>query len=282
MSTVSKKSPAAARPAGKGGRFGYIGLSVPRIWTIATNTWLESMRRKMLLILLIFGLISVGSSISFAELTPAEEVKFIIDMSVGSIRFFGMLIAILLGATMIPQEIERRTIHVLLSKPVTRAQFLLGKYLGALLTVFTNVVLMSAVFLGVYYFKERMIDPNVVQWLILILLELLVLTAFSVTISTFSTTMFNFVLSFFIYFLGHLSTMFKEVAHSEKYTALGRGVFQGLYWIVPRFENFDIREAVLLGNRTPWGYVGETSLTALGYALLATIVGLLLFNEKEF
>ena len=120
---------------------------------VARATFHEAWRRRFLNGILVFAILIIGSSWLFAYLQPGAELQMVIDIGLGSIRFFGMLIAVFLGTRLIPDEIEKRTIYTLLSKPVTRTQFLLGKYLGGLATVISNVALMGATFYVVFAIK---------------------------------------------------------------------------------------------------------------------------------
>ena len=114
------------------------------IFRVARATYHEGWRKRFLNGILVFAILIIGSSWVFTYLQPGAELKMLIDVGLGSIRFFGMLIAVFLGTRLIPDEIEKRTIYTLLSKPVTRTQFLLGKFFGGLATVISNVALMGA------------------------------------------------------------------------------------------------------------------------------------------
>ena len=123
------------------------------IYRVAKATFNEGLRKRFLNGILVFAVLIIGSSWLFTYLQPGAELKMLIDVGLGSIRFFGMLIAIFLGTRLIPDEIEKRTIYTLLAKPVTRTQFMLGKYLGGLATVISNVLVMGITFYAVFAIK---------------------------------------------------------------------------------------------------------------------------------
>jgi ABC-type Na+ efflux pump permease subunit len=137
--------------------------SLYRILTIARNTLLESVRQKVLNVLLIFAIVLVGCSVSISQLaTPGldeagifdAQIKFVKDFGCGAIDIFGFFIALLSTAQLIPQELHNRTIYTILAKPVRRSEFLLGKFLGVVLLLALCVALMSLAFAATLYWQE--------------------------------------------------------------------------------------------------------------------------------
>src|SRR2546426_5568774 len=122
---------------------------------IAKQTLEDMLRRKILLILLIVavGMIALGPSVGF--LSPRESSAILRAMGLAVILIAGLLITILAGIQVIPTEIERRTIYTVLSKPVQRYEFVLGKFLGGLMTVFVMIMAMGVVFLAVLFWNEN-------------------------------------------------------------------------------------------------------------------------------
>jgi ABC-type transport system involved in multi-copper enzyme maturation permease subunit len=134
-----------------------------RIVTIGRNTLLESVRQKVLNVLLIFAIVLVGASVWFSQMaTPGldaaglfdAQIKFVKDAGCGAIGVFGFFIALLSTAQLIPQELHNRTIYTILAKPVRRSEFLLGKFLGVVLLLALCVALMSLAFAATLYVEE--------------------------------------------------------------------------------------------------------------------------------
>jgi len=237
------------------------------VLTIAQTTFREALRRRVLNIILVFAVVS---------------------MCANSIRFFSMLIAVLLGASMIPNEIERRTIFSILSKPVGRTQFMLGKYLGALLTLIVNVAIMGAIFLLVLFFKDKdrgyLLNPTLWKGIALVVVEVAVLLAIAVAVSTVASTAFNVVFSFFVYFTGQMGGVFKELSAPAGHVTSGvvRALMGLIYNVLPHFENFDLRQPLLLGDPVPTIYVLKVVGAALVYIAVVLAIGHLLFTQREF
>ena len=114
-----------------------------RILVIAKNTFRENVRDKVLYNLILFALIMILCSLVIGELSLGNEVKIILDLGLAAISIFGMFIAVFLGIGLVYKELDKRTIYALLSKPVRRYEFILGKYLGLLYTLLVNVAVMT-------------------------------------------------------------------------------------------------------------------------------------------
>jgi ABC-type transport system involved in multi-copper enzyme maturation permease subunit len=252
-----------------------------RIWTICINTFHEAIRRRILNVMLIFGILLICSSSFFVFLSPGEETKIIKDAGLGSIAFFGMLIAVFGSSGLIPQEVEKRTIYTVLSKPVRRVEFVFGKYLGAVLTVFANLAVMSVVFCGLVFFKEKKFSIDLLKAIVLIFFEMGLLTAIAVCLSTVSSSIFNAIFSMVIYFAGNFSETLEFIGeHSDSRLLKFTGNF--LYNIIPNFKNFnDVWNNAVVGVPISDVYVIKTVIYGLSYTAIVLAVSFLLFNQKE-
>ena len=129
-----------------------IFLTTPTTWVVATTTFHEAIRRKWMTALLGFAVVMLGVSTFFTWMQPGSQQKFLRDYGLGFTVIMTLIAAVFLGVALIPPEIERRTIFTILSKPVTRVEFLLGKYLGLMLTLMLNLAIMGGIFMISYAF----------------------------------------------------------------------------------------------------------------------------------
>jgi ABC-type transport system involved in multi-copper enzyme maturation permease subunit len=269
---------------------------------VAAATFHEAWRRRFLNAILIFAVLIIASSWSLAYLQPGAELKLLIDIGLGAIRFFGMLIAIFLGVRLISDEIEKRTIHTILTKPVTRAQFLLGKFFGSLATVFSNLALMGIAFYVVFLikapafmsnaatdtsgsgvgFSTDFIYANLAKAIFLTFIEMTVVTALAVMASTLFSWIMAAIFSFFVYFVGQMADFFKTLASPTRGTGLfGQTMFNAIYTILPHFEVFDMREAILKGTYVGWDTLGLHVALGVAYAGLMLLIAFLAFMNRE-
>jgi ABC-type transport system involved in multi-copper enzyme maturation permease subunit len=132
-----------------------------KMWAIAVNTFKEAIRNRILYILLIFALVIMASSGVISDLSIASRDRIVINLGVASINFFGLLIAIFVGIGLIYNELDKKTIYTIISKPIDRYQFLLGKYFGLLMTILLITAIMALFFLFVLFFQSYTTDDAI-------------------------------------------------------------------------------------------------------------------------
>src|SRR5256714_9400846 len=132
-------------------------FSPSRIFAIATNTLTELTRQKAFLVLLIFALVLIGSSVFMARFTFQQEFQILKDISLGAMSIFSSLLAIVATARLIAQDVDDRTIYTILAKPVPRFEYVLGKLLGVILLLAISLAVMSVLFVAVFYAREQIV-----------------------------------------------------------------------------------------------------------------------------
>lgn len=251
-----------------------------KAWTIALNTFQESLRKKTFYILLVVALVVIGASRFFSFLAAEDELKMIKDVSFSTIEFFGALIAIFTALAAVSGEIEKRTIYPLLSKPITRSNFVIGKLIGQSLIILLNVILMSIFFMVLLFIKKSPPDMQTFKTIFLIFIELVLIGSITLAVATFATDAFNIIFSFFLYIVGHLISYGKSILERVENIVL-KGLGEMLYSIVPNYENFNIKDKVVVGVEVSWKYVGQTTLYGIIYIAIAVLIGVYFFNKRE-
>ena len=137
------------------------GLVITRIGAIALNTFREAVRNRILYFILFFALILMGASVAIRQLVNLEQERFITHIGLTSISFFGLMVAIFVGISLVYNELERKTIYTIVSKPIHRYQFLLGKYFGLLLTVYVIVGVMTFFFFTLVNYQQIASDDAI-------------------------------------------------------------------------------------------------------------------------
>src|SRR4026209_1539935 len=127
---------------------------------VAVNVFKESVRDKVLYNLVVFAVLLMSASYLIGELTAGQDVKIIKDLGLASISVFGLLIAVFIGIGLVWKEVEKRSIYTLLSKPIRRQEFLLGKYFGLVLTLIINVAVMTAAYYAVLAHMHAIQTPQ--------------------------------------------------------------------------------------------------------------------------
>lgn len=250
------------------------------IMTIGYATFGEAIRRRILVIFLLFAIVSIVGSQVFKAFSPGEEEKFVIDLGLNSIKWFSILIAILLGAVMIPQEIERKTLHTVLAKPVGRGQFILGKFVGTCLAVLFNASLMAVAFFVVYAIQQKgQFDVSLLYQFILTCMELILFISIVVFLSTFSSTVFVLVVSFCVVVLGSTATFWKNIPAENEISGL---LFLGVSALAPNFEIFDLSRPILTGATIAPDMIIYPLVYGFMYTAIMLLLSFVVFNERQF
>jgi ABC-type transport system involved in multi-copper enzyme maturation permease subunit len=257
---------------------------------VAVNVFKESVRDKVLYNLVVFAVLLIGISYLLGQLTAGQDVKIIKDLGLAAISVFGLLIAVFIGIGLVWKEVERKSIYSVLSKPITRAQFVLGKFAGLALTLLVNVVVMTAAFYLVLAYMSTQIkleagapavDPGLIRAIVLIFMELLLVTAIALFFSTFSSPFLSAALTFGLWVIGHFNAdlrNFEAVVRSKSAAYLARG----LYYVLPNFAAFDIKTQVVYALPVPAQYIATTALYGLVYVSLLLTAAVMIFSRRDF
>lgn len=270
-------------------------------WAIAVYTWREGMRKKTLIGFLILSLLVIfGSNFITAFLfdtgTAAGsagtdvESKLIKDICVTSISIFGILITIFISASVVPSEVDNKVIYTIVSKPVRRFQYLLGKFVGVQLTVIMNLLLMGVLFMFAIYFRERAISGLLLWALLLTYCEFLIVSAFTFAVScTSSSAVLPTIAGLFIYITGYLTQYLKDVYERAGQTTMfldeliGK-VAYGLYLVLPNLSSFSLRNQVVHarpGDVLQGVQIPNLVIYALFYGVAGYILAYWIFRRKE-
>ena len=257
---------------------------LPRILAIASNTFREAVRDRVLYNLVIFVLLLTAGAIFVGELSAGEEAKIIIDLGLSASLLFGAFISIFVGVGLVYKEIERRTVYAIFSKPVGRGEFLVGKYFGLCLTLLVNVLVMGAgVSLALIYVKRGW-DPLIFRiWpaVLLIYVELMILTAVALLFSSFSSPALSALLTFFVFIIGHFSQDLKTLAATMG-TAGARLLFGAIYYLLPNFANYSYITEAGHGIMPDAVAAASAVLYALFYIAALLAAATLIFNRRNF
>lgn len=252
-----------------------------KIRAIALNTFKEAIRDRILYLLLFFAAVCIIFSRVLALLTVGDRVKIITDVGLASLSIFGVLMAILMGTGLVYKEIDKRTIYTLLSKPIHRYQFLLGKYLGLVLTLFVMLGLMTLIFLFFIFLYTLRIDWTLFVAILFIFLELCLITAVAMLFSCFSTPILSTLFSLSFYLIGHLSwgleTLIKKIPQGAAKTFA-----RFLYIFLPDLENFNFKTEIVHHLPIPPKIFLYSTFYGIFYTVFILSLAMLVFRRRDF
>ncbi|MEI6914560.1 MAG: ABC transporter permease subunit [Armatimonadota bacterium] len=276
---------------------------------IARSTFGEAMRRKILNVFLILALGSVIISLTFPFLNFRQQVDILKSFGLGMIQFWGIFIAIIMGISLIPTDIDQRTIYTILSKPVKRYEYIVGRFLGAGFTLAVNIFIMAIAFILVFALKTntgdgssiealgngKIVDffklwhwsseiPSLFSGAGMVFMKLLLLSSVAIFFSVFVSVTVNFFLSSAVFIVGSLSSVTESMAKSENTATLLKPLYTVFHLIVPNFGNYDIQNPLIhpdVPQSDIGAYMVKAVLYGVAYTIILIVLGVLTFERKE-
>lgn len=250
---------------------------------IALNTFREAIRDRVLYNLVAFAVILIASALLFGEISIGIQKTILINLGLASISIFGLLIAIFLGIGLVYKEIDKRSLYTLLSKPIHRWQFVVGKFVGLNLTLLVNTIFMSAGLWAALYYLTRQFEPQdqfIWVGIYFILLELSLVTGLCLFFSCFSTPVLSATFTFLLFVVGSFSSDIRafgeltENASLEAFTSF-------LYYLLPNFSNFHIAGWVAHGRPVEGSLILFNTLYALCYGSVLLGGSVAIFSRRD-
>lgn len=261
---------------------------------VAGAVFRESVRDRVPYSLVVFAVLLMAASYLISQLTAGQDLKIIKDLGLAAMALFGLLIAVFIGIGLVAKEVERRSIFALLAKPVSREQFLLGKYLGLAFTLAANLAAMTMAYYLVLAYTDvttaatikagwpaPAVDPRLLLAVVLILAEMMIVTAIALFFSTFSSPLLATLLTLGFWVAGHFNAdlrNFGAVVDSPVVAAIARG----LYYVLPNLAPFDVKAEVVHGVPVGWEHVALTLAYAAVYIAMLLAAAVIVFRRRDF
>ena len=252
-----------------------------RIQTLAVNTVREAVRSKVLYVLLFFALVLIGTGVLLSTLSYVERERILQDVGLGAIRLFGAAIALFVGVGLIHKEVDRRTIFTILSKPVSRTEFLLGKFAGLVATLWIQVAIMAACFAAVSWLAGAPITAGHGKALLLVAGELAVLVAVATLFSSFTTPMLASLFGAGFYLVGHLTRDLREIGVQSGSLSVERAT-AFLHRVLPDLEAFNATIEAVHGLPIPASAVWQPLLYGACYSAALLMLAAVIFERRDF
>lgn len=255
--------------------------------SIALNGFREARRNRVTSVLFVFAFIMVFSTTVSVEFTVATFDRVMTDFGLGVIGLLSPALTLFLGTALIPREIERRTIFMVVARPVSRSAFLVGRYIGNVITVVFLVLVMGALFLlqmqfaGATSTYSSGIHREHLIALYGLLLEVVLLTAVSFLFAAASSQYVSALSVTCLYFIGHMSEDLYTLAGRSKSDVI-RVVGRAIYYLLPNFDRLDFKARATYFDPTSNAELLSTTGYALAYTVLVLIVATRIFERRDF
>ncbi|MFC1581956.1 ABC transporter permease [Planctomycetota bacterium] len=249
---------------------------------LAKVTFLESLRNRTMYILLLFGLVFVVLAKTLGYISSGDPEKMILMAGLNGMTLFGFIIALFSGMSLIQKELSQRTVYTILSKPVDRYQFILGKYIGLMALYALIVALMGLIFVIFFKWEGGELTIEILYYLILLLAELSLVTTIAIFFSLLASPIFSAIATFCLFVAGNaMETVFDRVLYLDSGNWLARYLIIGVHMVTPNFYNFNITNEIVNRYSVPILRVGAVALYGLLFSAFFLIISIINFSRKR-
>jgi len=248
---------------------------------LLVNGFRESRRNRVTVVVFLFAFVMVFSATFALELTVVTFARVLTDLGLGVMGLIAVFLSVFLSTGLLPREIERRTIYMIVSKPVSRSAFLVGRLLANLATVGFVTAMMVALFLLQMVWEGAPMGAPHAAAIIGLFLEIVVVSSVGFFFASFSSQFVSAVSTVGLYFVGHLAGDLYRMVHRSK-SELVRYGGEALYYLLPNLDRLDFKARATYMDPTPWSEVAASGAYALGYSVVLIAVACFFFERRDF
>ena len=248
---------------------------------IALNTFRETIRDRVLAVIIVFALIMIAGGLWLASISLGEQARMMKDFGLVAITFFGLIVAVFIAAGLVHKEVEKRTVFVLFSKPVSRSAFIAGKFLGLCGTMALVLAGMGAFLFLLVLWLDGHASWNVLLAVLMIYVQLLAVMAVTILFSTLGSAILASVLGICVFVAGQLSHNVLSLTRLGE-NAVTNALSWVIYVLIPNLAAVDVKAAVVGEATTSWAQIGIWTAYLLAYIVVALAVAAVVFRRKEF
>jgi ABC-type transport system involved in multi-copper enzyme maturation permease subunit len=257
-------------------------MNIRRTRVMAANVFREVIRDRALYIVAVFALVMGAAVRLLPEVAAATENKMILDVGLAAMSLLGLVIAVFVGTGLVNKEIEKRTVLVLIAKPISRVEFIVGKYLGLSAVLAVLVAMMTGIYMGILtLFRVPYPWTSIAVSSLYLFFQLSLVTAIALVFGVFTSSLLATLLTFAVYLVGNFSRDLVNLGILSKNPAIA-SVTRQMYYVLPDLARFDLKNQAVYGQIPGW----DTLLLNAGYGVLYAVVLLaiatLVFSVREF
>jgi len=255
-----------------------------KIFVLAKNVFQEVIRDRILYIIGFYALILAVAFRALPEFAAATEDKIFLDFGMAAMNAIALIVTIFVGTGLVNKEIEKRTILVLIAKPVSRGEIIVGKYLGLSAVVAVMIATMTAIYLLFLQFGN-ITHPTVSILIaaIFLFLQLSLITAVAIAFGVFTASLVATILTFAVYLMGNITQDLVQLGRLSRNVGIER-LTQGLFLVLPDLSRLDLKNQAIYGLQA----LPETTALIInaGYSLLYSAmllaIAVFVFSRREF
>lgn len=251
-----------------------------RILAVAQNTFRESVRDKVLYVLLFFAAAAILGSRVLGWISIGQDIKIVTDICLASMSVFGVLIAIFVGASLVYKEIDKKTLYTIIAQPMHRHEFVLGKYLG--LAALLGVALLIMAVISSAYILLMGGSLGVTWWAAVLLIygKLLLTTAAAILLSALVSPILGAIVVFSLYVSGHATEVFRDLPPQFDGT-LAKRVLETAYYVIPNLNNFNLQSEAANNVPVAGGFIAFALIYGAAWTAILLILACLAFETRD-
>jgi len=257
-------------------------MNLIRVFTIANNGFQEVIRDRILYFIGFFSLLLILAQRIIPEIAAGTHEKILLDFGIGAIAILSVIVAIFVGTALINKEIEKRTLLMLIPKPISRAELILGKHLGLTAVLGVTVIIMMGIYLAMLSFSDISYPTGaLVIAAVYLLLELSLIVAVAILFGVFTSSILATLLSFGVYLMGHFSEDLVELGKLSENASI-ESLTTSLYLVLPNLSRLDLKNEAVYGSLPSSAELLNHALYGILYTALLLIISMIVFAQKEF
>ena len=258
-----------------------------KILAVARNTFREAVRNRIFANLIFFTLALLGFALAMSSASLNEEVRLMTDVGLFLTSTAAVFIAIFTGVNLVYKELERKTIYTLMAKPISRPQFLLGKYLGLLQTMFVLVSIMGLMLCLILAAVGGQVGVPIIQAIWLLFVEVAVVVAVAMVFSSFSTPFLSGLMTLGVFVVGRFvdSLTHLKLGDADNPDAATERISMLIRWVIriaPDLSIYNVTPQVVYQRPMSAAFVAEASLVGLTYIFICLTLSAFLFSRRDF
>ncbi len=250
------------------------------VFSIAATTFRESIRNRTVLGIVVLAIAFILSALLLAELSLDQRTRVIKDWGLFCVSIFGVMLAILMGTSLVYKEVHRKTLYVILSRPIHRYQYVLGKYFGLAFTLLVEVGALSLALIVLLAFERITPDALMFKALFLSVIEILLIAALAVFFASFASPYLSGFFTLGLFVVGRslpaLNTLADRTSSATLHTLL-----KGLFYVLPNLADFNLSTRAVHGLEIPLIDVMNMTLYGVGYLSLLLFVASWVFSKRD-
>lgn len=255
-------------------------MSMGHVTALATSTYRETVRDRIFYLVAVFGLVMLASTAVLSPLTVGAQGKVMSDVGLASMVIFGLMVVVFVGSGMVRKEMDKGTITTIMSKPVGRRAYLLGKYLGLNLTLLAMLGVMGVLFLAMLFLAPGTFSLRFLAAFYMSFVELSLINAVVVFFSTCVSPVLAAVFTLGAFVVGHLSQSIRDFGQLQE-NPLQQKLATVVYYLIPNLDVFNVRGAVVHGDTVTWAHLGLATIYGLCWITLLLVLAGAVFVRRE-